>query len=56
MNSYLVINHNSTQVELDFDKSNSHLYTADEGGLVLYQLDGARINLHYINTSMIGKQ
>ena len=39
MNSYLVINHNSTQVELDFDNSNSQLHTADEGGLVLYQLD-----------------
>ena len=55
MNAYQVINHNSSNVDIDFDATENHIYSADEAGLALFKLDEARLNLHYINQSMIGK-
>jgi hypothetical protein len=34
-----VIHHNSSIVEVDFDRSESRLYIADEGGLTLRAID-----------------
>jgi len=33
----------------------NHIYSADEAGLALFKLDDARLNLHYINESFIGR-
>lgn len=35
LNAYHVINHNSSIVEVEFDRENSHIYIADEKGLTL---------------------
>ena len=56
MNAYQVIQHNSSKVDIDFDPSLNHIYTADEGGLALFKIDEARLNLHYINMSLVGKK
>jgi hypothetical protein len=56
MNAYQVIQHNSSKVDIDLDPSLNHIYSADEGGLALFKIDEARLNLHYINQSLIGKQ
>ena len=55
MNAYQVIQHNSSKVDIDLDPSLNHLYSADEGGLALFKIDEARLSLHYINQSFIGK-
>jgi hypothetical protein len=39
LNAYHVINHNSSIVDIDFDRENSQLFVAEEEGLALYQLD-----------------
>lgn len=33
----------------------NHIYSVDESGLALFKIDEARLNLHYINESWIGK-
>jgi hypothetical protein len=49
MNAYHVINHNSSVVELDTDKTLDRVYIIDEQGLALYQLGEARLTLQFIN-------
>ena len=49
MNAYQVIPHNSSKVDIDFDPELNHIYSADEGGLALFKIDEARLNLHYVN-------
>jgi hypothetical protein len=56
MNAYQVIQHNSSKVDIDLDPSMSHIYSADESGLALFKIDEARLYLHYINQSMVGKK
>jgi hypothetical protein len=55
LNAYHVINHNSSIVEVDFDRQNSRLYIADEKGLTLRQIGDARLTLHYIGDDKYGK-
>lgn len=55
-NAYHVIDHNSSSVDIEFDRDNSRLYIADEQGLTLTSLNEARLLLHYLEASMIGKQ
>jgi 6-phosphogluconolactonase (cycloisomerase 2 family) len=55
MNAYQVIQHNSSKVDIDFDPSQNHLYSADEAGLALFQIDEARLKLQFANQSMVGK-
>lgn len=38
LNAYHVINHNSSQVDIEFDREKSRLYIADERGLTLRQI------------------
>ena len=50
-----MINHNSSIVEVDFDRANSRLYIADEKGLTLRQIDEAKLVLHYMDETFYGK-
>ena len=54
LNAYHVIDHNSSKVEIDFDRDNSHLYIADESGVTLREISQARLVLHFLEPKLIG--
>lgn len=55
LNAYHVINHNSSIVEVEFDREKSNIYIADEKGLTLRKIGDARMILHYRDEKMYGK-
>lgn len=55
-NAYHVINHNSSIVEVDFDRANNHIYIADEKGLTLRVISEASLVMHYTNESWFGNK
>lgn len=56
LNAYHVIDHNSSTVQIEFDRENNRLYIADEQGLTLTELSSANLILHYMDQSLIGKE
>jgi hypothetical protein len=56
LNAYHIINHNSSQVDIEFDREKSRLYIADEGGLTLRQISSAQLVMKSLDSSRVGKQ
>lgn len=53
-NAYGLINHNSSKVELEFNRANDRLLVADETGVSLYQINEPILSVALSNSSKIG--
>lgn len=56
LNAYHTIDHNSSIVEVEFDRQNNRLYIADQQGLTLREINEARLVIHFLNSSLVGKE
>ena len=56
MNAYHIIDHNSSKVEVAFNREKSAILIADGDGLALFQLDEARLTLQLTEESKVGQQ
>lgn len=54
LNAYHVINHNSSIVEIEFDRENSNLYLADQAGVSLIRIYPAMLRMDFLDTKLIG--
>lgn len=56
LNAYHIIDHNSSIVEIEFDRQKNRLFIADQQGLTLREINEARLVLHFLNQSLVGKE
>lgn len=55
LNAYYVIGHDSSNVELYFDRERSRLYIAEDNGFSLHEIGDASLVMNLIDEEMIGK-
>ena len=56
LNAYHVIDHPTSNVDIDFDRENSHLYIADSDGLRLREIEKSKLVLQFLHSDWVGRE